>query len=74
MDIADRESKLRVINTICNTLSLTNIEEKTRELKKILDNEKVYKLLSYRILKIISITQNSGIEVFIKLLDYLPKV
>jgi CCR4-NOT transcription complex subunit 1 len=38
-----------------------------------LDNEKIIKLLAYRILKMISITQNNGMEVFVKLLDNLPK-
>ncbi len=42
-------------------------------MKKTLDNEKALKLLAYRVLKNISITQNNAFDVFAKLLDHFPK-
>ena len=30
IDIPDRDAKLKLINTICNTLSLANVEEKAK--------------------------------------------
>ena len=49
------------INIACNTLSVTNVEEKAREVEKILDSYEAVKLLAYHIVfKRISITQNNG--------------
>lgn len=73
--LQDKENKLSKINMICNTLSMNNIEDKAKDLEKILDNSKVVKLLAYNIVfKRISITQNNGTEIFSRLLERLPKV
>ena len=48
---------------------MNNIEDKAKDLEKILDNSKVVKLLAYNIVfKRISITQNNGTEIFSRLL------
>ena len=62
MNLPDKENKLSKINMICNTLSMNNVEDKAKDLEKILaDNPKVIKLLAYNIVfKRISITQNNG--------------
>ena len=45
---------------ICNTLSMNNIDDKAKDLERILDSQKAVKLLAYNIVKRISITQNNG--------------
>ena len=73
--LPDKENKLSKINMICNTLSMNNIEDKAKELEKILDSNKVIRLLAYNIVfKRISITQNNGTEIFSRLLERLPSV
>lgn len=57
----EKELKMSKINMACNTLSTTNVEEKAREIEKILDSYESIKLLAYHIVfKRISLTQNNG--------------
>ena len=49
------------INMRYNTLPVTNVEEKVREVDKILDSYEAVKLLAYHIVfKRVSMTQNTG--------------
>lgn len=47
----------------CNTLSMNNIEEKSKDLIRMIDgDQRIMKLLAYNIVfKRVSITQNNGI-------------
>ena len=75
INMPDRESKLSKINTACNNLSLTNIEEKAKDLEKLLDNEKTIILLVHNIVfKRVSIAQNNGTEMFFRLVEKLPEI
>jgi hypothetical protein len=58
--LADKEIKINKINTVCNTLSLTNIDDKAKDLQKILDDDKCIKLLAFLLFKRISMSQPNG--------------
>jgi hypothetical protein len=47
--LGEKDNRLTRINTICNTLSLSNIEEKAKDLDKILDSKQAILLLAYNI-------------------------
>jgi hypothetical protein len=72
----EKEAKLSKINTTCNTLSLTNVEDKVKDLEKIIGNDKnILKLLAYNIVfKRIPFAQNNGMEIFNKLVEKLPRL
>lgn len=38
MTFQDKDAKLSKINTICNTLALNNLEEKCKDLEKVVDS------------------------------------
>ncbi len=62
--LGQKDNRLTKINTICNTLSLNNIEEKAKDLEKIIDSKTAILLLSYNIVfKRIPLTahNNTGI-------------
>ena len=78
--LGEKNNCLTKINTICNTLSLNNIEEKVKDLEKLFDHnntKQVLLLLAYNIVfKRIPLAShnNSGVEIFYRLVDRLPKV
>lgn len=69
LKMADRDSRLNKINMICNTLSLSNLDDKAKDLEKVIDTNKPTLLLAHHIVfKRITIAQNSGNEVFYRLI------
>lgn len=75
--LGERDNRLTKINTICNTLSLSNIDEKAKDLEKIIDSKAALMLLSYNIVfKRIPLAShnNSGMEIFYRLVERLPKI
>lgn len=64
------------INTLCNTLSTNNVNEKSKDMKMILDSPNAIKLIAYNIVfKRIPLAQGSnGTEVFYQLVERLPQI
>ncbi len=65
------------INTICNTLSLSNIEEKAKDLEKIIDSRAAVLLLAYNIVfkRIpLSAHNSAGVEIFYRLVEKMPRI
>ena len=72
----DRDSKVSKINTICNTLSLVNVDDKAKDLEKIIGNDRnVLKYLAYNIVfKRIAVAQGNGMEICYKLVERIPRL
>lgn len=75
--MADKETKLSKINLACNTISANNLEQKLKDLKKIIEvDQNSIKLLAYNIVfkRISTTTPNAGIDVMYQLVEKLPTI
>jgi hypothetical protein len=77
LSLGEKDNRLTRINTICNTLSLSNIDEKAKDLEKIIDTKPAVLLLAYNIVfkRIpLSAHNNAGVEIFYRLVEKIPRI